>query len=336
MTVLVTGASGHVGANLVRTLLAGGKRVRVLVHRDQRGIQGLDTELIHGDICDSKSLGQAFAGIEVVYHLAAAISLKAGGWRDVESVNFAGTVNVINACLQNRVKRLVHFSSVHAVDHRYGAEIIDESCPLGESPDCLPYNRSKALAEREVYRGIERGLNAVIIRPTAIIGPYDFYPSYFGAVLLSLAAARLPALVAGGYDWVDVRDVVNGAIQAGEIAAPGSVYLLSGHWADLKEVAALVAEISGVKAPDLAFPLGLAAIGAPLAEALSKIMGKRPLYSTFTISTLRTSRRVSHEKATREINYHPRPLKETIEDTLEWFRDSGKLTRPLKSSSREG
>jgi dihydroflavonol-4-reductase len=337
MAALVTGASGHVGANLVRTLLARGTRVRVLIHRDKRGIEGLDAEIAYGDVCDLKSLDRALTGMETVYHLAAAISLTTGGWQEVESVNVSGTRNVVEACLKYGVKRLIHFSSIHALDHRYGGNIIDESCALGVSPrECLPYNRSKALAEREVHRGIERGLNAIIIRPTAIIGPYDFYPSYFGEVLLSLAAGKLPALVAGGYDWVDVRDVVSGALRAGDMAPSGSIFLLSGHWADLCEVASIVEDITGVKAPGLICPMWLAAIGAPLAGALSKILKKRPLYSNFTIKTLRTGRRVSHEKATREISYNPRPLRETIEDTLRWFRDNGRLNRLVKSSPQEG
>jgi dihydroflavonol-4-reductase len=335
MTVTVTGASGHVGTNLVRALVSGGKRVRVLIHVNKHPLEGLDVEIVYGNICDLKSLNEALGDTEVVYHLAADISLAAGNWDQVESVNVLGTRNVVDACLNNQVKRLVHFSSIHALDHKHKAGTLDESCPLGESLECLPYNRSKALAEREVYQGIERGLNAVIVRPTAIVGPYDFQPSYFGEVLLSLAKGKLPAIVAGGFDWVDVRDVVRGAIQVGDNARAGSNYLLSGHWATLREVASLVQDITGVKAPGLVCPLWLAGIGAPLAASWSKMMGKHPLYSTFSINTLRSSRMVSHEKATRELNYDPRPLRETIEDTLRWFRETGQITYPLKSSLPE-
>lgn len=335
MTVLVTGASGHVGANLVRTLIAGGQRVRALIHVNKIGIEGLDVEIVHGDVCSLESLNKACNGAEIVYHLAATIALTVYGWYQVEAVNTTGTRNVVDACLHNRVKRLVHFSSIHALGNQYKPAVIDETCPLGESRECLPYNRSKALAEREVYRGIGQGLNAIIIRPTAIVGPYDFRPSYFGQALISLARGNLPGLVKGGFDWVDVRDVVRGVIRAGDSAPSGSNYLLSGHWATLRELASLVEDITGVKSPGFVCPLWLAGIGAPLVGVVSRMRRKQPLYSSFTINTLRSSRLVSHEKATRELDYHPRPLRETIEDTLKWFKDVGQLPCPVKLSSQK-
>jgi dihydroflavonol-4-reductase len=325
VTILVTGASGHVGANLVRTLVAQGKPVRALLHIESRAIEGLDVETVRGDVREPESLPKAFEGVEMVYNLAANISLNMGGSKVMESVNVTGTRNVVEACLRHRVKRMVHFSSIHALAHDSTKQVIDESCPLVESPDCSSYSWSKAASENEVYKGIERGLNAVIIRPTAILGPYDYQPSLFGEVLLFLAQGKLPGLVAGGFDWVDVRDVVCGAIQAGETAAAGSKYLLSGHWATLCDVAAMVEEITGVGAPGFKCPLWLAGTAAPFVTAFDRMRGRRPLYTSFSIKTLRTSHQVSHARASQEFGYQPRPLPDSIKDTLEWFRETGQL-----------
>jgi dihydroflavonol-4-reductase len=329
MKVLVTGASGHVGANLVRALISQGESVRALVHLDTRAINGLNVEIAQGDIREPESLGRALEDVDTVYHLAASISLTAT--KQIRAVNVDGTKNVVEACIHNKIQRLVHFSSIHAMAHQPTGKAIDESCLLDESADCPDYNRSKADSEKEVRRGIARGLNAVIIRPTAILGPFDYQPSFFGEVLLSVARGKLPALVAGGFDWVDVRDVVDGAIRAAQIAPPGSDYMLSGHWATIRELTAMVHEATDCGIPRLDCPLWLAGIGAQFATAFDRMRKRRPLFTSFSIKTLQTVDRVSHDKATRELGYHPRPLQRSVEDTLKWFRESGWLNCDVAS-----
>ncbi len=326
MITLVTGATGHVGANLVRTLLGHGQTVRALIHVDRRAVTGLDIETVEGDVRDPTSLDQAFAGVDTVYHLAATISMTAG--RALQDINVNGTRNVVDACLRHGVGRMIHFSSIHAIAHHPNRPAVDESCSLVEASSGATYNQSKAAGEGEIQRGLDRGLNAIIIRPTAILGPLDYQPSFFGEVLLSLARGRLPALVAGGFDWVDVRDVVSGAIRAAEVAAPGGDYLLSGHWATLREVAGIVDRISGSGVPGFNCPMWLAGLGAPLAATADRIRKRRPLFTSFSIKTLREADRVSHDKATRDLGYQPRPLPGSIEDTLKWFHKAGRLVCP--------
>ena len=335
MTVVVTGATGHVGANLVRALLAKGRPTRCLVHVNRQTIEGLDTEIIQGDVCDQECLCHAFNGAEVVYHLAANISLLMDDWPLLESVNIIGTRNVVEACLRCGVRRLVHFSSVHALVQEPMGTPVDESRPLVESRQCSPYDRSKAAAEKEVQRGVELGLDAVIINPTAIVGPHDYRLSYFGEALLALACRQLPALVAGGFDWVDVRDVVDGAMRAEEQAPTGARYLLSGHWVSLCDLAAMVGEITGVSAPRFVSPLWLARLGAPIITAIGRLNGKHPLYTSVSLRALQSNRNISHTRATRELGYQPRPFRETLIDTLRWFEETGKLTLPMKLQSRE-
>lgn len=328
--IVVTGAAGHVGANLVPALLARGRPVRVLVHADRRAFQGLEVEVIRGDIRNPESLINAFKNAEVVYHLAARISISQHDWPLLEAVNVAGTRNVVEACISCGVRRLVHFSTIHSIARSTGEGTVDESEFLVESRRYPAYDRSKAAAEREVHRGIEKGLDAVIVSPTGIIGPKDYKPSHFGDALLRLANGRLPSLVGGGFDWVDVRDVVRGALQAEERAPAGAKYILSGHWVSLREVAGLVEQITGVPAPGFVCPLWLAGVGAPFITAFDRIIGRRPLYTSVSLQALRDNRNISHRKATAELDYHPRPFKETLIDTLRWFEENGQLIQPLK------
>ena len=330
MTVVITGATGHVGANLVRTLLAQGRPTRVLLHVNRQGIERPNIETIEGDICDLESLCSAFNGAEVVYHLAADISLFMNGWPLLEAVNVIGTRNVVEACLRCGVRRLVHFSSIHALAQEPMSIPVDESRPLVESQNYPPYDRSKAAGEREVCKGIERGLDAIIISPTAIFGPRDYRLSYFGEALLALAHGKLPALVTGGFDWVDVRDVVEGAMRAEERAPSGAKYILSGHWLSLREVALMVEDITGVRAPNFVCPMCIARIGAPLFSAFHRLTGRRPLYTSVSLRALRSNRNISHERATRELDYHPRPFRETLIDTLRWLEETGQLAHSLR------
>jgi dihydroflavonol-4-reductase len=325
MTVVVTGASGHVGANLVRALVAEGRPARCLVHSGSRALEGLPVELVSGDVCNLDSLYNAFRGADVVYHLAACISLSMKDWPRVETVNVQGTRNVIEACRRAGVRRLVHFSSIHALSQEPLSSPVDETRPLNVSKHYPPYDRSKAAAEIEVRRAIEQGLNAVIIYPTAVFGPNDFQPSFFGDALIGMARNSLPALVIGGFDWVDVRDVVAGALRAERGAPAGGRYLLSGQWVSMCDIALMVGKMTGRTEKKFTCPLWLARVGAPAVEGMSLLTGKRPLYTSVSLRALRSNRRISHEKASRELGYKPRPFRESLADTLRWFVENGKL-----------
>lgn len=334
MTTVVTGASGHVGANLVRALIKNNQPVRALVHEHKQPLNGLDVDIVCCDICDLNSLRDAFSGAEVVYHLAARISISMDDWPLLETVNVTGTRNVVEASISCGVRRLIYFSSIHALVQEPLDIPVDESRPWAEN-DNIPYSRSKALACKEVINGITKGLDAIILTPTGIIGPNDYQPSYFGEVLLSLAHGRLPALVNSGFNWVDVRDVVECAIRAEKHAPGGAHYLLSGHWVSLREVASLVAEITGIPAPRIVLPMWLARIGIPVFSALYRLSGKRPLYTSGSMESLRGNPKISHDRATHDLGYQPRPFRKTIIDTLRWFDETGQLKQPLKMQSKE-
>jgi dihydroflavonol-4-reductase len=324
--VIVTGAAGHVGANLVRALLARGIKVCALVHRDRRALEGLDVDIVTGDVRDLDSLLRAFAGAELVYHTAGYISISMDEWPRLEAVNILGTRNVIEACLQCGVQRLGDFYNIETLLGEPSDRPVDESRLACESRRHTPYAQSKADGEAEVQRGLARGLDAVILYPSAMLGPHDYRLGFPSQGLLAISNGKLWALVDGGFDWVDVRDVVDGALQAAARAPSGARYILSGHRASLRELADLACEITGAQVPRLVFPMWMARIGAPVSVALSRLAGRRPLYTTASLRPLDGYYRVSHARATQDLDYCPRPLRETVKETLAWFETSGLAT----------
>jgi dihydroflavonol-4-reductase len=150
-----------------------------------------------------------------------------------------------------------------------------------------------------------------------------------------MANGRLPALVSGGFDWVDVRDVVQGAMRAEEIAPTGAKYILSGHWLSLRQLAKMTEELTGVKAPGPVCPMWLARVGAPFVTAFDLLARRRPLYTSVSLQALRGHRHISRRKATKELDYQPRPFSQTLSDTLKWFEAAGKLEHPLKGEKAE-
>jgi dihydroflavonol-4-reductase len=155
-----------------------------------------------------------------------------------------------------------------------------------------------------------------------VIGPCDFKLSPVGEVILDLLKRKMSALVDGGFSWVDVRDVVDGAIAAMERGRKGEHYLLTGHWLSVRDLAALVEEVSGVKAPGFVAPMWLAAIGAPFVTVFSRLTGKRPLYTSESIKVLQNHRHISHAKAEKELGFNPRPTRETVRDIVAWFKQA--------------
>lgn len=325
MTTVVTGASGHLGANLIRVLIDRELSPLALVHRDQRALTELDIETRSADVLERSSLVDAFRGAETVYHLAAQVEVAGSTLSHSKAVNVTGTSNVVSACLEAGVGRLVHVSSCQALIQRPVAFPIDDCRRLADARRCSVYDKTKALAERAVLRGVELGLDAVIVRSSAVIGPYDFKPSQLGVVLLFMARGWLPILVKGGHDWVDARDVVDGMIAAAERGRRGEGYLLGGHYSSLMELGTLVSRHVGRMVPLWASPQWIANAGAPLAERIAVALGRRPLWSPEALRILSGNGYISSRKAQHELGYQPRPIEVTVSDTLEWYSSQGMI-----------
>jgi dihydroflavonol-4-reductase len=325
VSVLVTGAAGHIGNNVVRALLARGRTVRALTHATSASLAGLDVEKRQGDILDRASLDGAFEGVEAAYHCAALVSIVESDGPRVLRTNVLGTRNVVDACLAHGVKRLVHVSSVHALAQPGPSGQTDESCGPNLDPKAPAYDRSKTEGEKEIHAGIRRGLDAVTVNPTGVIGPHDYAPRLTGRALISLYRGELPMNVAGGFNWVDVRDVAAGALSAEERGRTGERYLLSGHWASMPEIAELMRECTGRRGPRVVAPLWLARLGVPFFAAWSKLTRSEPLYTASSLRALREHRVCSSAKAEAELGFASRPLRETIADTFAFYDRAGLL-----------
>jgi dihydroflavonol-4-reductase len=324
---LVTGASGHVGGNLVRALLASGRRVRALVHDDDAlALKGLDVERVRGDVRDPASLPAAMKGVDIVYHLAALISIAGDRGGAVSATNVEGVKNVAQAALAGGVRRFVHCSSIHAFRLEAKERPIHEGSPRSDWPGAGAYDRSKARGEIELQRVVAMGLDAVVVNPTGILGPLDFRPSRMGRVLLALHERSLPALIGGGFDWVDVRDVVSGVLAAGEKGRRGENYILAGNWHSVSEVGRMAESVTGVPAPRFVVPMHLARVAAPFATLFGHVTRQEPLFTSEGLAALRADRGIDRSKAARELGFTTRPTLETIRSAYDWFGSAGLLT----------
>jgi dihydroflavonol-4-reductase len=324
MRVAVTGASGHLGGVVVRMLVDAGATVRVLSHDDRRAIDRLPVEVHEGDLREPEVMLRLVAGCERVFHLAALISLDPKDEPLMMSTNVDGVRTVVAACRDAGVTRMVHVSSIHAFSALPVDAPVDESRGPAEA-SAPAYDRSKAAGEAVIREAIAAGADIVTVNPTGIIGPFDFRPSRMGEVLLDLYHRRLPGLVAGGFDWVDVRDVAASTLAAAERGARGGRYLLPGAWRSVVEVAKLVESITGKKRPWMTSPMWLARAVAPMAVGWAKLRKRRPLFTPASLVALRNHKQVSGERARVELGHTCRPLEVTLGDAFAWFGEHGML-----------
>jgi dihydroflavonol-4-reductase len=323
---LVTGATGHIGNVLIRKLLERGEKVRALIWRgeDTTSIQDLPVEQVEGDVLDPASLDAALKGVDNVYHLAGIISIMPGKHPFVWRVNVEGTRNVLEAARRASVCRLVYTSSIHALQRIPLGREMDESLPFDADNPYGEYDRSKAAASLEVQKAAQGGLDAVIVCPTGVIGPYDFRGSEMGEVIRGAAEARPMFYVEGAYDFVDVRDVADGLVAAVEKGRRGEAYILGGHKISVRYLIETVREVSGKAFSSIKIPFSLAEFATrftPWYYARSK---SKPRFTPYSLEVLQSNSNISHRKAERELGFHPRPVIETIADTVRWMFENRK------------
>jgi nucleoside-diphosphate-sugar epimerase len=326
MTTLVTGATGHIGNNLVRALLARQERVRVLCRPDSspKPLAGLDVERVLGDLRDAPSLARAVAGVERVYHVAAMISIRSGDREALWDANVAGTARLLAAARQAGVKRVVHTSSFGAMGHNPNGPSTEQHA-LDPKEPATDYERSKAASEVEVKREIERGLDACIVNPCATVGPFDFRPSLVGRTFVDFAQGKLKAYLPGAFDWVPMRDVVSGHLLAMDKGGLGERYLLSGEVATLDQIFDWLAEDTGRPRPRLRIPAGLMlAVSLPKDFIEARFFpDKYPRFNQHSIRLLTSGKYGSNHKACRELGLSPTPVRQAFRDSVSWFRDNG-------------
>ena len=322
MDIAVTGAYGHLGVNLIRRLAADGHSIRAIDVRSSSALSDLDLDHVTADVTDRDSMKEALVGAEVVYHLAGVISVTGDPDGSVWRTNVDGAAATGRAALTTKVRRYVHVSSVHALDLATASSPITEGAEPTLRSTAPVYDRSKATAERFVEDLIEAGLDAVIVRPTGIIGPDDHRPSRMGSFFQALIAGRMTSVVGGAFDWVDTRDVADAMVAAADRGKRGSGYIIGGTFASVGDLARLVAETAGVRAPRFTVPLGIAElIGRPATWWASRT--GNPLAPTSeALNALRNGKPVDISLARAELGYSPRPLSETVRDIVVWFDDN--------------
>jgi dihydroflavonol-4-reductase len=328
--ILVTGATGHIGNVLVRELKGRQKRVRALLMpgEDRTPLADLDVETIEGNVLDMEAMRQAMKNVQIVYHLAGLISILPGRDPLVEQVNVHGTVNVLKAAMEAGVKRLVYTSSIHAIKRVPDHVTIDESVPFDTSGLNSEYDSSKAVATLAVLEAARQGLDTVVVCPTGVIGPYDYRFSEMGRVIYDAASAKLQFSVDGAYDFVDVRDVALGLIKACRLGRTGEHYILSGERIAIPNLMATVREIVGLQALQLNVPMYLAKVAAFFATPLYRLTQIQPRFTRYALETVTSNSNISYAKAARELGYAPRAIRDSIADTVGWFRkNSGLLLR---------
>ncbi|MGI6004661.1 MAG: NAD-dependent epimerase/dehydratase family protein [Christensenellales bacterium] len=337
MSVLITGVTGHIGNVLARRLSCMGVPLRVLVLPGESvtPLEGICANIIVADIRNEAEVRRAVAGCEYVFHLAGIIDITDRNADVLYDVNVLGTKNILKACRLERVRRLIYTSSIHAL--RDDVDVIDEHLALDLRPDMLVghYAKSKAIALSHVQDAVKNGLDAVTVYPTGVIGPDDYRLSEIGRLLSYLTKhprRRTQLGFEGAYNFVDVRDVVEGLILAWKKAPAGSDYILSGDRISVEEIFHICAGQTGRRIKVRNVPLIWVKMASGILAALSamKLLRKKPLITRTSLHTLQVKGFIDSGKARRELGFEPRPIRETICDSIRWLQK----TSPARRRSR--
>ncbi len=326
---VVTGANGHLGNTILRILTKNHEKARGLILPGETPEFPGQVEYVEGDVTEPSSLAPLFAASEeeqiVFIHTAGIISIADEVTEGLLKVNVEGTKNLLALALEHKVYKFVYVSSVHAIPEQ-PLHVLEETDQFSEEDVHGAYAKTKAMATQAVLEYVHLGLNAVIVHPSGILGPYDKSGNHLVQLVTDYVENKLPACVKGGYDFVDVRDVAEGTLAAARKGKTGECYILSNRHYEIKEVLAIVKSIAGGrKLPVL--PLWMAKLFLPLMRLISKCKKERPLYTKYSLYTLSSNDKFSHEKATRELGYRPRDLYETLRDTILWLK-RGKTKQP--------
>ena len=318
----MTGATGHVGYALLMELQHYEDRdVRIILRKDPGIFEGLRCEKVKGDITDYESLIRAFQGVDIVYHIAGCVEIKPGNEEHVYNINVNGTKNVLRAARKCGVRRVVYMSSVDTYvplpDNQEMTEVYHYDPDLLEGT----YAKTKAEATQLVLDANKPGvLETVVCQPSACMGPYDFKVSSVGSMIRMFSTGKFPiTMTFGGYNFVDVRDVAKGTVAAGDKGGAGEVYILCNKSCTVDEFIRSLASASGNKPPKIKLGKRLIDVAAPVMEFYYKATDETPLFTRYAIRKLCSNCNFSYAKAERELGYHPRPLEESLKDTIEWL-----------------
>lgn len=319
---IITGSTGHLGSALINKLSNKNCDVRALkLPNEEIKFKAKNITYFDGDVTQIETLYPLFNNTQdydvYVIHCAGIVDINDEVSPIMYDVNVKGTLNIINICKENNVKKLVYVSSVHAIPEYDKISVIKEISDFSPDNVCGGYAKTKAEATNLVMNEIQNGLNAVIVHPSGIIGPFDKANNHLVQLISDYINGKLLACVKGGYDFVDVRDVAQGCILAAFKGNIGNCYILSNRHYEIKDIINMLKKIiNGKRITTL--PMFVAKMFEPLIKTYCKIKKQRPLYTKYSLSVLQSNSKFSHDKATSELGYKPRDLFETLKDTVKW------------------
>ncbi len=325
MSILVTGATGFIGANVVRVLLEAGDAVRVLVRRtsDTRNLSGLPIDMVYGDLRDMASLRAALQGCHTLYHVAAHYRLWTPHPDELYAINVEGTTNLLQAALDLGLEKVVYTSSVATIGLPADSSPGDETMTLPLSQAIGHYKRSKLLAEQRAMAFCQQGLPLVVVNPSAPIGPWDIKPTPTGKIILDFLQRKMPAYLDTGLNLVDVRDVARGHVLAAQHGKTGERYILGYRNLTLREILQTLADVSGLPAPRLRIPYGVALTAGYISEWIAGLTHKPPQVPLAGVKMARHAMYFTAQKAVRELGLPQSPINEAMQQAVQWFRDHG-------------
>lgn len=336
MITLVTGAAGFLGSHITRQLVARGESVRVLMRSSSsnRAINDLSLEYVTGDLRDTASLERAMQGVERVFHVAADYRLWARKSQEIYDSNVGGTKNLLDAAKRAGVKQLVYTSTVAtiAVDR---PELPNELTDAKLEEMVGHYKRSKWMAEQEVLSAAKAGLPVIVAMPTTPVGPWDWKPTPTGKIILDLLNGKMPGYVETGLNFVGVEDCAAGHLLISEKGTVGERYLLGAENLTLKELLGTLANITGLPAPKLKIPHGVALGVAYVETAFSRLVGKEPQIPVEGVKIARHKMFVDCGRSQRELGFIPGPVKDALERAVRWYEANGYISKGrMKKMSR--
>ena len=323
---IITGANGFLGNNIIRKLeLDANNEIRAFVLKGDhiKSLEHLKCKIYYGDITNKSTLSSIFENINgkevFVIHCAAVVYIKSKYNPFIYNVNVNGTKNIVDKVLEIKAK-LIYISSVHAIPEKYNNSLITEITNFNPNNVYGLYAKTKAEAAMYVMNAIKyKGLNACIIHPSGIIGPNDYGNSHLTQLIKKVTDGKLFACVKGGYDFVDVRDVADGVINACKNGNKGECYILSNRYITVKELCDLVCDVQKRKKIKLVLPITVAKLIAPLFELYYNFKKQTPLFTKYSLYTLSSNANFSNKKAKQYLYFKNRNIKETIKDTVEWI-----------------
>jgi dihydroflavonol-4-reductase len=325
MTALVTGATGFIGANVVRALLAAGEAVRVLTRPGSitRNIDGLAVDIVHGDLLDVASLRAALQGCQTLYHVAAHYRLWTPNVQEVYAINVDGTTHLLQAALELGLSKVVYTSSVVTLGLPADGSPGDETLSLPLEAAVGHYKRSKILAEERALALCEYGLPLVVVQPSAPVGPWDVKPTPTGKMIIDFLQRKMPAYLDTGLNLIDVRDVARGHLLAAQHGRIGERYILGHRNLSLQDMLQILSKISGLPAPRLRIPYGVALAAGYLSEGLSRLTHNPPAVPLVGVRLARHRMYFTAEKAVRELGLPQSSVEEALQRAVHWFRAYG-------------